>query len=576
MKGLKISSFHFRSSNLNNLYRPNLCNYCTHHKNLNKSSSIHYHDSLIISNKFNKLFKIIEQRDRLYSNIASNDDLNFQKKYEFNNNKHSQEIEENILKKNNSRKVVTRFAPSPTGFLHLGSVRTALFNYLHAKHYNGKFILRIEDTDQNRLVSGAIEHIQQTLKWLNLEYDEFYIQSKRKERYQEIADQLVREGNAYHCFCSKERLEQFKTEKYDRKCMHLTNEEKQNLLQQGINPTIRLIMPREGILKISDQVYGDIDFDYDLYDDCIIMKSDGMPTYHLANVVDDHDMGVTHCIRGMEWLSSIPRHVQLYDSLKWEKPVWMHLPLLYTDEGVKLSKRHGHSNIDWYKQIGYLPEALLNFLMFHGWMHHHNAGKEILSLSEMVSLYNEIHLKNKSKMLNIPTLDDINSQHVQKLIESNIDYVVDFVLQDVKKLNPNVDIEYLKNVLNLAKDRIHVLNRFTERFSYYFEDSLHPAESFTQSLHKTIDKATQLKILEFIIFKLEQLNQPTTEQIQDSINLAKSELGLNFKSIMTVLRYYITGTNVGPHLKDTIYTLGIQKSLDRLKHGRNQLLSSEN
>ncbi|CUT08327.1 glutamyl-tRNA synthetase, partial [Candidatus Kryptonium thompsonii] len=273
----------------------------------------------------------------------------------------------------------TRFAPSPTGFLHVGGLRTALYNYLFAKKHNGQFILRIEDTDQTRIVPGAIENLIETLHWAGIEFDEGpnkggpygpYIQSQRLELYRKHAQELIEKGYAYYCFCSPERLEKMREEqiklkqqpRYDGTCRRLSQEEVKKKLDEGIPKTIRMKIPEWGELTFHDLIRGDVTINFKTLDDQIILKSDGFPTYHLAVVVDDHYMKISHVIRGEEWLPSTPKHILLYEYLNWKKPQFAHLPLLLNPDRTKLSKRQGDVAVEDYRAKGYLPEAIVNFI----------------------------------------------------------------------------------------------------------------------------------------------------------------------------------------------------------------------
>ena len=316
-------------------------------------------------------------------------------------------------------KIRTRFAPSPTGFLHIGGLRTALYNYLYAKKYNGQFILRIEDTDRTRLVSGAVKNLISTLEWSGIEFDEGphkegefapYTQSKRLSIYNEHTNLLISNGNAYPCFYSQERLDTIKERdipseiitKYDRRYRDLKTDEMLERMQEE-NHVIRLKIPSDGSIKINDQIRGDIDFDLSLIQDQIIIKSDGFPTYHFANVVDDHFMGITHVMRGEEWLPSTPKHVLLYQFFDWKLPKFIHLPLLLNSDKSKLSKRQGDVTVEDYLQKGYLPEAILNFVALLGW--HPKNEQEIFSLPE---LEKEFSLKRIHKSAAVFDIDKLN------------------------------------------------------------------------------------------------------------------------------------------------------------------------
>ena len=284
-----------------------------------------------------------------------------------------------------------RFAPSPTGYPHLGNIRTALFNWLFARHSGGKFILRIEDTDVARRVEGAADVILDSLRWLGLNWDEGpFLQSERLSIYRDAVDGLLQKGNAYLCYCSPERLQTMREEqakrkqppKYDRRCRTLTEHERARREASGVTPVIRFRTPLEGETTFHDLVYGSVTFKHDTLDDFILLKSDGYPTYHLANVVDDHSMAISHVLRAEEWLSSTPRHILLYQALGWQPSQFAHLPMIQGPDHAKLSKRHGATTITEYQEQGYLPDAMINFLALLGWSLDDHT--ELLSREELI------------------------------------------------------------------------------------------------------------------------------------------------------------------------------------------------
>src|SRR3712207_5442880 len=305
------------------------------------------------------------------------------------------------------KKVRTRFAPSPTGRMHVGNLRTALYAYLIAKHEDGDFLLRIEDTDQERFVEGAVDIIYRTLAKTGLIHDEGpdkdkgygpYVQSERRDIYIKYAKQLVEEGKAYYCFCSKERLDGLRTDceekkeqfRYDKHCVNLSKEEVEENLKNGVPYVIRQNNPIEGTTTFHDEIYGDITFDNSELDDMILIKSDGLPTYNFANVIDDHLMEITHVVRGNEYLSSTPKYNRLYEAFGWEIPTYVHCPLITNEEHQKLSKRSGHSSYEDLLEQGFLTEAIINFVALLGWSPEEN--KEIFSLEELVKAFNYTHI----------------------------------------------------------------------------------------------------------------------------------------------------------------------------------------
>jgi len=325
--------------------------------------------------------------------------------------------------------VRVRFAPSPTGYLHIGGLRTALYNYLFAKKHNGSFILRIEDTDRNRYVEGAVENLINALKWCGINYDEGpeiggqfgpYLQSQRLEEYKKYAKKLIANGNAYYCFCTPDRLEKLREEqqklklpqaKYDKHCLSLSQKEIDQNLSNNLQHVIRLDVKSNVKINFDDMIREHVEFDGSSVDDQVLIKSDGYPTYHLANVVDDHLMGITHVIRGEEWLSSTPKHVLLYDALNWQRPVFAHLPLLLNPDRSKLSKRQGDVAVEDYKAKGYLKEALINFVALLGW----NAGddKEFYLIDELVENFSLERVNKSGAVFDIEKLNWLNAEHLR-------------------------------------------------------------------------------------------------------------------------------------------------------------------
>ena len=314
------------------------------------------------------------------------------------------------------KNIKTRFAPSPTGYLHVGGLRTALYCYLFAKKEGGTFLLRIEDTDQERFVEGAIENLISTLKWVGIEYDEGpYIQSERTALYKEHAEKLLESGHAYHCFCSKERLTELREKQesakqatmYDRKCADIPLEEARKRVEAGESHVVRQKIPYEN-LKFKDLIRGNVQFDGKNVDDQVLVKSDGFPTYHLANVVDDHLMEITHVIRGEEWLPSTPKHIFLYRAFGWDVPEFAHIPLLLNKDRTKLSKRQGHVAVEDYIKEGYLREAILNFVSFLGW--HPGAGdeNELYTLKELEKAFSIDRVHKAGAISDIEKLDWFN------------------------------------------------------------------------------------------------------------------------------------------------------------------------
>ena len=345
---------------------------------------------------------------------------------------------------NESPKV--RFAPSPTGYLHVGGLRTALYNYLFAKKNNGTFVLRIEDTDRNRYVEGAVENLIKALNWAGLNYDEGpeiggnygpYLQSERLDIYKKHADELIEKGKAYYCFCTPERLKELKEEqekqklpqaKYDKHCIHLSKDEVDKNLAAGIPKVVRLNVEENQTIQFDDIVRDHVEFESNNVDDQVLIKSDSFPTYHLANVVDDHLMRITHVIRGEEWLSSTPKHVLLYDAFGWERPVFAHLPLLLNPDRSKLSKRQGDVAVEDYRDKGFLKEALINFVALLGW----NAGddKEYYYMDELINSFSLERVNKAGAVFDLQKLNWLNAEHLRK--KSN-EELINLLKDDIQK-----------------------------------------------------------------------------------------------------------------------------------------------
>lgn len=326
--------------------------------------------------------------------------------------------------------VRVRFAPSPTGYPHVGNIRTALFNWLFARHHGGSFIVRIEDTDVTRKIEGAVEAILNGLRWLGLDWDEGpevggeygpYFQSQRLELYREAAERLVSQDNAYYCYCSPQRLEEMRAEQirrkqppgYDRRCRYLGAEERRQREAEGITPVVRFKTPLEGQTKFNDLIWGEVVFDNSTIDDFVLLKSDGYPTYHLANVVDDHLMEISHVLRAEEWLASTPRHLLLYQALGFAPPQFAHLPMILGADRTKLSKRHGAVSITDYYEQGYLPEAMVNFLALLGWSLDDKT--EILSRQELINNFSLERVSRTAAIFNQDKLNWMNGVYIRSL-----------------------------------------------------------------------------------------------------------------------------------------------------------------
>ncbi len=483
--------------------------------------------------------------------------------------------------------VRTRFAPSPTGFLHVGSLRTALYSYLPAKQAGGQFLLRIEDTDQKRFVEGGIENIIRSLKWAGIEVDEGveldadgkvvqvgnygpYIQSQRLDIYKKYADQLLAAGQAYHCFCTPERLEDLRNYQqanklptgYDGHCRALNAEEVATKILAGETHVVRMKMPKEGETTFNDLVRGEVTFKNELIDDQVIVKTDGFPTYHLAVVVDDHLMEITHVIRGDEWLSSTPKHLQLYKYFGWEAPQMAHLPLLLNADKSKLSKRQGDVAVEDYVKKGYLPQAMVNFVAFLGW----NPGgeQEMYSLPELVKEFKFERINKSGAVFNLEKLDWYNQQYLRTLTSDDLVAVCLPWLQKAGLVDENVDKTWLAKALSLEKERIATLAELPEVMKFVFV----PLEYDGQILvwkKSTAEEVKNIlpKLADFMnTIGVQDWNK---ESLQVVVGEWTVKNGFSNGAVLWPLRVSLSGQQNSPGPFEIAEVLGKEESLKRIK-----------
>lgn len=489
--------------------------------------------------------------------------------------------------------VRTRFAPSPTGFLHLGSLRTALYNYLLAKSTNGTFILRLEDTDQKRLAPGLEENIYDTLNWLDLNYNEGpivggpsspYRQSDRTDIYLKYVNQLLDQGKAYRCFCTKSRLDTLResakmlkpptTVSYDRHCLHTyLKEESDFKLQNGEEFTIRLKSP-DKYPAFNDLLHGNVNLQPQInindirYDDLVLLKSDKLPTYHLANVIDDHLMDITHVIRGEEWLPSTPKHIALYNAFGWPTPEFIHIPLLTTTEDKKLSKRSGDIDIMSLKSKGYLKEALINFCVLFGWSPKRGINesvKEIFNLKELESMFNLNQLTKGNAKVDFKKLDYFNKHYLGLYLKNDPIFFEDSVRQLVETLKyPNITENYIRNVLKEVGPALTKLKDLeTAQFAYLFTNP----DFETDQVSKFIEQHGKQQIISILEAIQEEL--PSGDDL-DTI-ISKLSHSYNKKQIFQTLRLAISGLIPGLKLPQLVTLLGEKEIENRLKLAINYL-----
>jgi glutamyl-tRNA synthetase len=469
-----------------------------------------------------------------------------------------------------------RFAPSPTGYLHIGGLRTALYNYLYAKNKNGTLILRIEDTDRKRFVEGAIENLIDTLNWAGLTFDEGpgvggafgpYLQSERLKIYTELAKKLVSEEKAYCCFCTPERLEELKAEqqklklpqaKYDKHCLKLPKAEIEEKLSSKIPYVIRLnVQPNQKVV-FDDVIRETVEFDTNNIDDQVLLKSDGFPTYHLANVVDDHLMGVTHVIRGEEWLSSTPKHIILYDYFGWEKPVFAHLPLLLNPDKSKLSKRQGDVAVEDYRDKGYLKEALVNFVALLGW----NFGddKEFYEMNELIEKFSLERVHKAGAVFNLEKLNWLNYEHLRRKPDSE---VLKMLRKEIEKSEFSVEIytdEYLLKVIGAMKERVSFVNEYLTKSPYFFK----APESYEEQNLKKRWKEDSEELLNKLKEQFERLENPLKEDFEKALDGVANQLDINKGKLVHPLRIAVSGVGEGPGVYDIISVLGKDETIFRI------------
>jgi len=468
--------------------------------------------------------------------------------------------------------VRVRFAPSPTGYLHVGGLRTALYNYLFAKKNGGKFLLRIEDTDRTRLVEGATEGLISVLKWAGLEFDEGpgiggphspYIQSQRTELYRKSALELLEKGFAYKCFCTSERLDEMRAvqqamgqpPRYDKFCEHLTPAELKEREDKNLPFVIRMKVP-EKTIRFTDEIRGLIEIAPENIDDQVLIKSDGFPTYHLANVVDDHDMQITHVIRGEEWLPSTPKHILLYEYFGWQHPVFAHLPLLLNPDRSKLSKRQGDVAVEDFRAKGYLKETLVNFVALLGW----NPGdeREIFSMEELEKEFTLERVGKSGAIFNHDKLNWLNQQHIRLMDPEKILLELKHSLEE-KGIKSEHD--YLIRVINVMKDRVNFISEFVTFSSYFFtEPDTYDAE--TVSKRWKPESKTQLALFGE---NLKSVTDFSHDPLQDCLKRTAETLGIKAGDLIHPTRLAISGVGFGPSLYEMMAILGKETVLRRIE-----------
>ena len=475
-------------------------------------------------------------------------------------------------------KVRTRFAPSPTGRMHVGNLRTALYAYLITKHEGGDFILRIEDTDQERYVEGAVDIIYRTLAETGLIHDEGpdkdggcgpYVQSERQAQgiYLEYAKKLIEKGEAYYCFCDKERLESLKTTVagkeisiYDKHCLHLSKEEVEEKLASGIPYVIRQNNPTEGTTTFEDEIYGDITVDNAELDDMILIKSDGYPTYNFANVVDDHLMGITHVVRGNEYLSSSPKYNRLYEAFGWEVPVYIHCPLITDENHQKLSKRCGHSSFEDLVEQGFLTEAIVNFVALLGWSPADN--QEIMSLDELVAKFDYHHMSKSPAVFDYTKLKWMNGEYIKKMdfdafYEKALPYIKEVITKDYD----------FKKIAKMVQTRIEIFPDIKDHIDFFEELPEYDVAMYTHKKMKT-NAETSLEVLTEVLPILEKQDDYSNDALYATLLKYVEEKGCKNGYVMWPIRTAVSGKQMTPGgATELMEVLGKEESLNRIRKG---------
>ena len=477
-----------------------------------------------------------------------------------------------------------RFAPSPTGYLHIGGLRTALYNYLYAKQNGGKFLLRIEDTDRTRYVEGAIENLIHELKWAGVEADEGdcldengkitevgecgpYIQSERVEKgiYNKYAEELIEKGYAYYCFCSKERLDDVKNQqkadgkipRYDGLCRGVSIEDAKKRIANGESYVIRLKLPENRDIVFEDVIKGRITINTNDMDDQVLIKADGFPTYHFAVVVDDHLMGITHIVRGDEWISSTPKHIYLYEALGFEKPIFVHLPTVLNKSGKKLSKRNDDASVEDFRLKGYLPEALINYLALVGWSPESN--EEILSLDEMVKQFSFDRVSKSGGVFDVDKLDWVNAQYIRKMEVSELAKLVKPYLVKAGFIKEDICEKRLELITKTFQESISRLPEIIEQSRFLFEDVTVEPEALKM---RNVEHIEILK--EKMKEELSQIEEMDEETAKGFMKKVQKASGFKGKDLYMPVRALLTGQVHGPELSNILEILGKGEILRRL------------
>ncbi len=479
-----------------------------------------------------------------------------------------------------SNSVRVRYAPSPTGDPHIGNIRTAMFNWLFARRNGGRFIVRVEDTDQSRITAGSVENILDGLEWLGIDWDEGprvggpygpYFQSERLARYNAAAERLIASGDAYRCYCSPERVAELRKEQarnkqrqgYDGHCRFLSDAERQTQESSGASWVLRFAMPQSGSTSVDDAIRGHVEWRNDLTDDFVLVKSDGFPTYHMAVVIDDHDMDISHVLRAEEWLPSTPRHVQLYRALALPMPQFGHLPMILGSDRAKLSKRHGATSLMEYRDAGYTPEALINFMALLGWSL--DGATEVMPADTIRQHFTLERVGKPAAIFDLDKLQWMNGVYIRQLAPDGLaDRLLPFLEREYPPELLPIDPDYLLRLVPLVQERLKTLADGPDMLSYFFADS--PQYDAQMLVQRNMDADGTLAAIQRAAAVLSDVDpqQFTAEYLEELLRAAGSELGLNGRQFFGALRVAMSGRNATPPLFDMMQAMGPERVLHRL------------
>ncbi len=460
------------------------------------------------------------------------------------------------------KKVATRFAPSPTGALHIGGVRTALFNWLYSKNHNGKFYLRVEDTDKERSKDEYKDQIIQSLKWIGINYDgEEYIQSKKVDDHIKIANELLKNGNAYKCYCSSEEIEEQKKRAKQKKIPYIYDrkwrDKKESDAPKNIKPVIRFKSKIDGTSILKDLVQGDVEIDNNTIEDFIILRNDGTPTYNLSASVDDHQMNMTHIIRGDDHKINTFKQIQIYQAMKWELPAFAHIPLIHTIEGKKLSKRDQASTLDDYSKVGIMPDALRNYLLRLGWSY---KDKEIFTLEESIKFFNLEGIGKSPSKLDMSRILSMNEHYIKNINENDLFAQLTEYCKLYKSEIQSDKKDKIKKSLTFLKNKAKTLEDIFNNGQYIIKDEV----DFNKDDLKLIDDKAR-KVISDFNDRFEKIDQPSREILEPIVNELIKSHDTNFKGVGQPLRIVLTGSKFGPGIYDIILSLGKEEVQKRLR-----------